>query len=85
MLVNILQLVQDFLDELDDNTSLPYINIEVVELNLGNIVFDEHKIAHTPFGDAVWHKGRNTISVVMGSSCLANIVYTSLCSDPSTS
>ena len=77
MLLDILQLVQDFLDELNDNISLPHIDLEVKELDLGNIVFDEHLIAQTPFGDAIWYKGRNTISVVISPTCLANIVYTS--------
>ena len=82
MLVDILQLVQDFLDELNDNISMPQIDLLVEELDLGDIKFDEHMIAITPFGDAIWYEKRNTIAVVMASSVsLANIMYTSLSTD----
>ena len=49
-MLKILQLVQDFLDELDDNTSLPHINIEVKELSLNDVKFGENGIAQTNVG-----------------------------------
>lgn len=79
-LPSLLQLVQDFLDELsvNDSIQLPFINLMVDELDLCGVKFSNEP-TETRYGYAVLYQSSKTISVVFNScASVANIRYTVL-------